>query len=145
MFTQFFGGKSIVTEVKERRCFIEGKMDTKEATIQLVRDLMASDNGLLPFTLYKRYEVTPMRLVQIVKRLQSKGFLQIQTNNRLVLSQKGRDNAEGLIASMSRIARVRMDAAYIKNISVNQLDKSKPFLPSRLFFEQLNKEGERNG
>ena len=120
-------------------------MDTKEATIQLVRDLMASDNGLLPFTLYKRYEVTPMRLVQIVKRLQSKGFLQIQTNNRLVLSQKGRDNAEGLIASMSRIARVRMDAAYIKNISVNQLDKSKPFLPSRLFFEQLNKEGERNG
>ena len=65
-------------------------MDTREAIVQLVKDLMASDNGLLPFTLYKRYGVTPMELVQMVKRLQSKGYLQIQANNRLVLTKEGR-------------------------------------------------------
>ena len=120
-------------------------MDTKETTVQLVKDLMASDNGLLPFTLYKRYGVTPMELVQIVKRLQSKGYLQIQANNRLVLTKEGRENAEGLIASMSRIARVRMDSAYFINITGYLMDRRKPFLPSRHFFEQMKKEGERNG
>ena len=134
-----------MTKVQERLCFIEDNMDTKEVTIQLVKDLMASENGLLPFTLYKRYGVTPMELVQIVKRLQSKGYLQIQPNNRLILTKEGRENAEGLIASMNQIARIRMDSSYFLNITGNLLDRKKPFLPSRKFFEQLEKEGERNG
>jgi hypothetical protein len=145
MFTRFFGGKCIVTEVQEKRCFIGGNMDTREAIVQLVKDLMASDNGLLPFTLYKRYGVTPMELVQMVKRLQSKGYLQIQTNNRLVLTKDGRENAEGFIASMSRIARARMDSTYFINIAGNLLDRRTPFLPSRRFFEQIKKEGVKNG
>ena len=120
-------------------------MDTREAIVQLVKDLMASDNGLLPFTLYKRYGVTPMELVQMVKRLQSKGYLQIQTNNRLVLTKDGRENAEGFIASMSRTARARMDSTYFINIAGNLLDRRTPFLPSRRFFEQINKEGVKNG
>jgi hypothetical protein len=121
-------------------------MDTKEATVQLVKDLMASDNGLLPFTLYKRYGVTPMELVQIVKRLQSKGYLQIQTNNRLVLTKEGRENAEGFISCLLKASRVRMDSAFFISITNNILDRRKPFLPSRLFFEQYNKkEGVMNG
>lgn len=120
-------------------------MDTKEATVQLVKDLMASDSGLLPFTLFKRYGMTPMELVQMVKHLQSKGYLQIQTNNRLVLTKEGRENAEGLIANMSRTARVRMDSTYFINITGNMLDRRMPFLPSRHFFEQIKKEGVKNG
>ncbi len=120
-------------------------MDTKEATVQLVRDLLTSENGLLPYTLYKRYGITPMVLVQIVKRLQAKGYILILPNNRLVLTKDGRDNAEGFIASLSRMARVRMDSAYFISITGNILSKRNPYLPSKQFFEQRDKEGERNG
>lgn len=114
-------------------------MDTKEATIQLVKDLMASDNGLLPYTLYKRYGVTPIKLVQIVKRLQLKGYLQIQTGNRLILTKEGREKAGGFIANMCRISRAKTDSAYFMSIKGYLLDRGNPFLPSKKFFEQLNR------
>lgn len=120
-------------------------MDTREVTIQLIKDLVTSDAGLLPYTLYKRYGVTPIVLIQVVKRLQDKGILQIIENNRLLLTREGRDNAEGFIASLSKTRRIRMDSAYFLSISGNQLDRKKPFLPSNLFFENYNKEGDENG
>lgn len=120
-------------------------MDTKEVTIQLMKDLMASDAGLLPYTLYKRYGVTPIVLIQIVKRLQGKGFLLMGTDNRLILTREGRNNAEGYIASLNRQTRVRMDSAYFFNIEGDLLDKRKPFMPSKSFFELYNKEGAKNG
>ena len=120
-------------------------MDTKEVTIQLMKDLVASEAGLLPYTLYKRYGVTPLVLIQIVKRLQEKGFLLMGPENRLILTREGRDNAEGFIARLNRTARVKMDSSYFLNIAVHLLDKRKPFLPSKSFFELYNKEGVKNG
>lgn len=120
-------------------------MDTKDVTIQLMKDLVASDTGLLPYTLYKRYGVTPIVLIQIVKRLQDKGFLQMVENNRLLLTSEGRDNAEGFIASLSKTGRVRMDSAYFLRIAGFLLDRKTPFLPSKKFFELYNREGEKNG
>ena len=123
-------------------------MDTKVVTIQLVKDLMASESGLLPYTLYKRYGVTPIVLVQIVKRLQEKGYLQIEGSNRLMLTKKGRANAEGLLSSLSKAVKGKMDSAYFIRITCNVLDRRMPFLPSRKFFEFYNqyiKEGVKNG
>lgn len=123
-------------------------MDTKVVTIQLIKDLMASESGLLPYTLYKRYGVTPIVLVQIVKRLQEKGYLQIEGNNRLMLTKEGRANAEGLVSSLSKADKGKMDSAYFISITSNILDRRKPFLPSRKFFELYNqniKEGVKNG
>lgn len=123
-------------------------MDTKVVTIQLVKDLMASESGLLPYTLYKRYGVTPIVLVQIVKRLKEKGYLQIEGSNRLMLTKEGRANAEGLLSSLSKTVKGKMDSAYFISITCNVLDRRMPFLPSRKFFELYNqyiKEGVKNG
>lgn len=120
-------------------------MDIKEVTIQLMKDLVASDSGLLPFTLYKRYGVSPIVLIQVVKRLQDKGFLLMGNDNRLILTREGRDNAEGFIASLIKSVRVKRNSAYFLNIESNLLDKKKPFLPSKSFFELYHKEGVKNG
>ena len=96
-------------------------MDTKEVTIQLMKDLVASEAGLLPYTLYKRYGVTPLVLIQIVKRLQEKGFLLMGPENRLILTREGRDNAEGFIARLnrSRSAIVKaIDSCHRNNASI---------------------------
>ena len=114
-------------------------MDTRVATIQLLKDLMASDGGLLPYTLYKRYGVTPIVLVQIVKRLQEKCYLQIMGDSRLMLTKVGRDNAEGLISNLSKSARIKMDSDFFIRISSDMLDRRKPYWPSRLFFEQYKR------
>ena len=114
-------------------------------TIQLMKDLMASETGLLPYTLYKRYGVTPLVLIQIVKRLHEKGFLLIGPDNRLILTREGRDNVEGFITRLNRITRVKMDSSFFLNIAVNLLDKREPFLPSKKFFELYNREGVKNG
>lgn len=120
-------------------------MDTKEVTIQLLKDLYASDGGLLPYTLYKRYGVTPIALVQIVKRLQEKDYLTIEQDNRMLLTADGREKAEGLISNLSKPERNKIDSQFFISIASNILDKKKPFLPSMQFFEQYNKEGEENG
>lgn len=134
-----------MTEDQERLFFTGDKMDTNEATVQLVKDLLVSEGGLLPYTLYKRYGVTPIMLVQIVKRLQAKSILKILPNNRLMLTEGGRKEAEGLIASIYKSSRVKMDSAYFISISGSIMDRKNPYLPSREFFEQRKKEGERIG
>lgn len=119
-------------------------MDTKQVTVQLVKDLLASEKGLMPYTLYKRYGVTPIALVQIVKKLQDKGYLQFVEENRMILTTKGKDNAEGLISSLSRTSK-RIRSPFFDAISVSILDKRIPYLPSMHFFNELNKEGDENG
>ena len=127
-------------------CFIEDNMDTKETTIQLLKDLISSDTGLLPYTLYKRYGTTPIMLVQTVKGLQAKNYLVMDDHNRIMLTNEGRKNAEGMISSLSKASRAKKDSAFLISIKSIVLDRRKPFLPSRQFFEQYNKkEGVKNG
>lgn len=119
-------------------------MDIKEATIQLLRDLCASETGLLPYTLYKRYGVTPIVLVQIVKKYQNSGVIRMENDNRIFLTKEGRNNIEGLISSLAKTSITKADSAYFLSISRNKMDRRVPYLPSKRFFELL-KEGERNG
>lgn len=120
-------------------------MDIKEATVQFVKDLYASEKGLLPFTLYKRYGISPRDLVIIVKDLQAKGYLLLCDDNRILLTQLGRENAEGIIANNERRGTVSIDSAYFAHIRTGALDMKKPFIPSIQFFEHYKKEGEENG
>lgn len=120
-------------------------MDIKEATVQLVKDLYASENGLLPFTLYRRYGVTPKVLVDIVKGLQEKCYLQLGKDNRLILTPKGRENAEGIIANQKKNTGENMDSEFFINIAGILMGKREPFLPSKQFFEKYNREGDENG
>lgn len=120
-------------------------MDTKAATIQLVKDLMQSEKGLLPYTLYQRYGVTPVALVRIVRNMQNIGYLSLVDDNRIILTSEGKSNAEGYINSLAKQTKNKVDSDYFKKIKGNHLDKRKPYLPSRQFFEQYKKEGEENG
>lgn len=126
-------------------CFSEDKMDTKKAAIQLIKDLNASETGLMPYTLYKRYGLTPIELVEIVKKLQEKSFIRLSQDNRLLITDEGRRKAEGYIASLSRQAYRNVNSAFFKSITTNALDKRKPYIPTEFVFDRLNKEGEENG
>lgn len=114
-------------------------MDIKETTIQLLRDLCASESGLLPYTLYKRYGVTPVTLVQIVKKYQSSGVIQM-VNNKILLTKDGRENIEGLISSLLKKYSPKAGSGYFLSISRNKIDKRLPYIPSKRFFELLRKE-----
>lgn len=131
-------------EVIEKRFLQEDKMDIKEATIQLLRDLYSSESGLLPYTLYKRYGVTPIALVQIVKKYQNSGVIQMVNNNRILLTKAGRENIEGLISSLSKTSITKVKSAFFLGVARNKMDRRMPYLPSKRFFE-IFKEGERNG
>lgn len=126
--------------------FLQGdNVDTRVVTIQLLKDLCVSETGLLPYTLYKRYGVTPVVLVQIVKRLQTNGVVQLVGEPRLMLTKAGRDNVESLIASLTLKKKEKAESAFFASIKGNKIDKRIPFLPSKQFFELLDKEGVRNG
>ena len=99
-------------------------MDTRDATIQLMRDLYASDNGLLPYTLYKRYGVTPIVLAQIVKRLQRKGFVRLVKDNRLLLTDEGKEKTEGYVFRLINQKKTRVESEYFMNISTNTMKTS---------------------
>ena len=119
-------------------------MGIKEATIQLLKDLYASETGLLPYTLYKRYGLTPIELVNIVKRYQNSGEIKMVNNNRILLSKKGKENIERLISVLSKKSGTKSDSVYFNSIMRDRIDRRIPYLPSKRFFE-LIKEGERNG
>jgi len=133
-----------VTGVIGKRYLQEDRMDIREVSIQLLKDLYSSESGLLPYTLYKRYGVTPIVLVQIVKKYQNSGVIMMENNNRILLTNEGRENIEGLISSLLKKSGGQTVSAYLSNISKDKLDKRFPYLPSKRFFE-LIKEGERNG
>ena len=119
-------------------------MGIKEATIQLLKDLYASETGLLPYTLYKRYGLTPIELVNIVKRYQNSGEIKMVNNNRILLSKKGKENIERLISALSKKSGTKSDSVYFNSIMRDRIDRRIPYLPSKRFFE-LIKEGERSG
>lgn len=125
--------------------FSEDKMDTKEASIQLMKDLYASETGLMPYTLYKRYGLKPIDLVQIVKKLQEKGYIRLLQDNRLVVTAEGRTKTEGYIASLGRQTQKKVNSAFFMSIKTHALDNRKPYIPTNFVFESLNKEGEENG
>ena len=126
-------------------CFSEDKMDTKEATIQLMKDLYASVTGHMPYTLYKRYGITPIDLVQIVKKLQKIGLIRLLQDNRLLLTAEGRKKTEGYISNLGRQTPKGVNSEFFKSITTNAHDKRKPYIPTNFVFECLNKEGEENG
>ena len=126
-------------------CFIVDKMDINETTIQLMKDLFSSEKGLLPYTLYKRYGVTPKALVDAVKSLQDKGYLAVGTDNRLMLTRLGKENVEGIISSRGRKGSDKIDSDFFISIAGSLLDKRKPYIPSIRFFELYTKEGVENG
>lgn len=114
-------------------------MDIKETTIQLMKDLFSSEKGLLPYTLYKRYGVTPKTLVDAVKSLQEKGYLTVGTDNRLMLTRLGKENVEGIILSHGRKGGDKIDSDFFTSIAGSLLDKRKPYIPSIRFFELYKK------
>lgn len=122
----------------------EGSMDTNVATIQLLKDLYASETGLLPYTLYRRYGVTPVELVQIVKRLQASAVVQLTGGHRMSLTKTGRENIDSLIASLTPKKKEEKESAYFVRIKSNKIGRRIPFMPSKHFFELLEKEGVRN-
>lgn len=126
-------------------CFIVDKMDIKGTKIQLMKDLFSSEKGLLPYTLYKRYGVTPKALVDAVKSLQEKGYLAVGTDNRLILTRLGKENVEGIISSRGRKGGDKIDSDFFISIEGSMLDKRKPYIPSIRFFEIYKKEGVENG
>lgn len=120
-------------------------MDIREVKVQLLKDLFASETGLLPYTLYKRYDVTPVDLVRVVKQLQKEGIVQLVNDNRTLLTKVGREKTEGLISSLTKKENKRIQSKYINSITINKLDKKIPYIPRIHFFEQYKKEGEENG
>lgn len=120
-------------------------MDIKEAIAQLVKDLYASEKGLLPYTLYSRYGLSPKDLVKAVKRLEGNGYIQVGKDNRLALTKKGKENAEGLIACSRRSSESKLDSDFFVSINGKMIGKQDPYIPSASFFDQYNKEGEENG
>lgn len=119
-------------------------MDIREVKIRLLKDLFASETGLLPYTLYKRYDVMPVDLVRVVKQLQKEGIVQLVNANRIFLTRVGREKTEGLISSLTKKEN-RRQSKYINLITINKLDKRIPYIPRIHFFEQYKKEGEENG
>lgn len=106
-------------------------MDTSIATISLIKDLYASEKGLLPYTLYRKYGILPRTLVEIIKNLQRQGLAIVEDSGKLRLTKNGKKYGEGLMHHAAKDNRHNQKKlVYFQSISKDRMGRQLPYLPN---------------
>lgn len=107
---------------------------------RLVLDaLYRSANGLLAFTLYGRYHLQPEEAVDFIDRYSKGHYISIDENQRIILTQKGRDNINYLLDEL--VAPSKQEPEYLRLIrSSEKLSIFEPYLPKDEFFQRIKEQ-----
>lgn len=94
----------------------------------ILRDLYESVSGLFAFTLYSRYKINPSQIFNFIEK-NSKAGLIIYENDRLVLTDKGREYT--LKRTFEKSLHLSKFSKIPKEIIGNRIEINEPYLPSK--------------
>ena len=113
-------------------------MVSRKLAIELVKTLLQSIDGMLPYTLYTRFKMNAVDVLAFVKQFQPKGLILVDDELRIKLTQKGRLYALKLI-NQHKEESVEGGSEYYNKIQIPQLDKYEPYIPDKVFAEKYKK------
>lgn len=108
-------------------------MDIKSKYKDVLIDLFYAEKGLLAYTLYGRYKITPSEIVSFINEYKNQGYLQIDNEHRISLTNSGRLALSGLLQSLPR--KESYAKSYLNSILITPCkDIYEPYLPDETFF-----------
>lgn len=116
-------------------------MDIKLKYKQVFSDLYQSENGLLAYTFYSRYSLMPSEAIDFIDTYQNEGYISIDDELRIKLTNKGRDSIESI--------QKRLQSAVTDNVSPflrefvlieSEIEIFTPYIPNINFYNKYVEE-----
>lgn len=125
-------------------------LDTHIKIKNVLSDLYASRDGLLAFTLYSRYDMSPSDTLTFIKTYKSDGFIAVDDDKRLRLTEKGKHEISNLLSNLKKYktkSENNKSNSFLDSIlSEETIQPFEPYLPiERYFGERKIKLENRSG
>ncbi len=117
-------------------------MDIKLKYRYIFYDLFKSDNGLLAYTLHRRYQIEPSEAVDFMNQYEADGIITVDDELRIKLTNKGRESMNEILAKFQNLSSEGNELSYLDRIKINdKIDIFEPYLPDILFYFRYKNEG----
>lgn len=108
-------------------------MDIKSKYKDVLLDLFYSEKGLLAFTLYGRYAISPSEIIGFINEYRNQGYLQVNNEHRISLTDLGRKELNSLLQALPH-ENVNT-SVFLQSIRTYPCkDIFEPYLPDELFY-----------
>ena len=95
---------------------------------QLLKDLYNTEEGLIPYSMYKIYKISPSQLAEFLNNLIEKGYLVLE-NNLVNLTESGRKYVEDLWDDTSQKEGSKTCQYYDGVFIGEQMEVNVPWMP----------------
>lgn len=104
-------------------------MDINPIYENLISDLVSSENGLPPYSLYQKYQIQPSKLAAFLTELMDKGLVRLD-GDVIVATQEGKDAFKESV-HRSEIKEKESSSTYYKSIQIaKRIKVNEPYMPS---------------
>ena len=115
-------------------------MDIKCKHREVFNDLYKSENGLMAFTLYSRYNIQPSEAVAFINYYEKLDIISIDSEQRIKLTSKGRNEILGILNKLGK-STTSPQVSYLRMIQSDEtISLYEPYLPDRTFYDNFTKE-----
>lgn len=105
-------------------------MDISPIYEDLITDLVASKEGLLPYSLYQRYQIQPSKLAKFLSDMIEKGLVRLE-GDMIVATAEGIESFKDFIPEQSSVIVKKSSSSYFKHKQIaTRIKVNEPFMPS---------------
>lgn len=112
-------------------------MDIKKKDIRIFMDLCNNSNGILGFTMNRRYDMEPREIVDFILLYQERGLISCDDEYRLNITDKGKEVLNNILASMKQSPVKERSSYFEEQLLPFQIAINEPYIPNITFLEEL--------
>lgn len=106
-------------------------MDIRYKYKQILENLFVSKEGLQLYTINRRFNITPSRLVDFINEFSASGVIRVDDATTVTLTDKGRGNFLKIIPDLFKDTDF-LNESYLKKKLLKPMEKYYPYIPSEI-------------
>lgn len=106
----------------------------------ILADLFSSEKGLMPYTFYTRYGITPADMIDFINKYKELKTISIDQELRIRLTEEGRKSVYGIYKRIeAHIRKENNKSEYLGDVQDKKMDLYTPYVPDRIFYDKKYK------
>lgn len=108
-------------------------MDIRRKDIKIFQDLNSSSNGIIGFTMSRRYNMEPREIIDFILKYQEKELITCDSEYKLCITEKGKAALAAQLAMIKPMPKSERSQYFEEHALPFQLDINEPYIPSITF------------
>lgn len=104
-------------------------MDIRYKYKQILENLYVSKEGLQLYTINRRFNITPSRLIEFINRFSTSGIIAVEDGSTVLLTDNGRRNFHKIIPELYKDWSF-CNESYLQERLFKPTEKYSPYIPS---------------